>query len=214
MRVRLAHSWVAVALAGALAVLLLATVNVHEPGSGLAPYAGSTLTLPTGSKQEWTYTTERPGLTGVRLWLAGPTRNEASLEVSVLPANNPTVVLTSVKIPLVATSSEGAIEAYFDPVIIQDSPHTPTATLVLRLVAHLPPGAQVAFQGTAEGSAPAFQPFYQARPFDRIWPITAMAYARTGLLGMPSFYALLGYVTLVATIRILWLLLKDLRTQG
>jgi hypothetical protein len=205
MSARLARGWAALALGGAVAVLLLAMVSVRAPGAGAAPAPGSALPLSQSAPIVWSFTTERAGLAGLRVWLAEPPPPEATLRLTLSPVDNPGQELVVAEAPLASASAEGAFEARFEPVWAGSSPYTPTLTLVARLQIDGPTGVQAALQGAAGGAGPAFTPYYQVRPFDRVWPITAMAAGRTGFLGMPSFYALLAYAAVVGLARVIWL---------
>lgn len=208
MSPRLARSWAVPAIAGAVAVVLLAMASVRAPGAGLAPYAGSALPVSPGSPVAWAFATERLGLAGVRLWLAEPPPPGATLNLTLFPADNLSSALAGAAVPLAEAGPDGAVEAQFAPLWVRDTPHTPAATLVARLQVDGPSGARVVLQGSGDSSGPAFTPIYQVRPFDRLWPITEMAYGRTGLLGMPSFYALLAYAFLVALLRMVLLAVR------
>jgi hypothetical protein len=206
---RLAHRWVALAVTGAAVVSFLAMLSVRVPGSGPAPYSGAVVLVDLTAPQQWVFTTDRLGFAGLRLWLAEPPPPEATLTLTIFPASNLSQELASVAVPLTTMISDGAVDVSFAPLWLRDTPHMVTTTLVVRLEVDHPTGRQVVLQGAAEGGIPAFTPSYQVRPFDRVWPITSMAEGRTGLLGMPSFYALLAYSVLVALARMLWVLVHD-----
>lgn len=208
---RLRGRWAVLAALGALAVVLCAMITTRAPGAGVAPGRGVQLGLAEGGALSWAFTTERGGLTGLGLWLAEPAPAGAELAVRITPADNPTVALAETVVALDG-AGDGGVEAGFAPIWVRASPHDPTVTLVVQVSPRgLMPGAEVALRGgSGPGDpAPAYTPYYSERPFDQLWPITAMAEGRSGPLGMPSLYALLAYSFLVTLARSLWLVARS-----
>lgn len=201
--------WSALALLGAALTMLAASVTWPVPGAGLQP-GPAAVRIAEGDPVEWAFAAERPGLSGLRVWLAQPAPAEGALAVAIADAALPAIPLVLAEAPLSAADPDGALDLAFDPLRATSSPHVPTPTLQVRLTAEgLGPGAGLALRGASgqagAGQSVAFAPRYQARPFDALLPISAMAAGRPGLLGWPPFYALLAYAFLVALLRALWL---------
>lgn len=199
------------ALAGAVGIMLAALVTVRTPGNPVPPAAGVALPLAEAAVLEWSYTTEGLGLKGLRLVQVEPAPAGASVELRIAEATTPELPLVETTVPLGDAGPAGELELGFDPIAVSASPHSTTATLQVRLVAvGLEAGERLVLAG-ASGEAgeplPAFTPIYQVRPFDSLWPVSAMASGRIGLLGWSPFYALLAYSFLIIAVgwlRRLW----------
>lgn len=207
--------WFALVLAGAASVFLCASSVMTVTGPGLPPRSGAALALVDGAAVEWTFTTDRQGLRSLRLWLAAPPPPGAELGVSLALSTAPQILLVDGVAALAAAAPDGAINVSFEPMWVRQSPHVPTATLVVRLSPRgLMPGAPLmlsAGDALGQGEAiPAFIPGYAVRPLDVLWPISALAEGRPGLLGWPPFYALLAYSFLVLLVRSLWRVARPL----
>lgn len=204
MRERIRTLWPALPLLGAALTLLAALATWPVSGAGLQPDEATSVALAEGEALAWTFATERGGLSGLRVWLEQPAPATGSLAVTIAAAELPDLPLVIAEAPLSAAGADGALDLTFDPLREGASPHEPTATLQVRLVAEgLRPGASLALRGADEQRV-AFAPRYQERPFDTLLPISAIAAGRPGLLGWPPLYALLAYALLVALLRALW----------
>jgi hypothetical protein len=177
-------------------VLLAAVLTTTRSGVGVAPAPGQTVVLTAASPAEWSLSTEHPRLSRLRVWVAQPAPVVGRLTVALSDVALPSFALARAEAHLSAAGPDGALDLSFDPLRAGLSPHVTTTTLLVRLNFEGEAGARVALRGAGEARV-AFEPGYEARPFDAIWPISAMAQGRTGALGWPPFYALLAYAFLV-----------------
>jgi hypothetical protein len=155
-------------------------------------------------------------LVGIRLGLkADPAAAALPLGVRIRYDDGLPVDLASASLPLGA-AQRGELELRFPPVLARPAPHGQTSTLRLELdLPDLPPGVAahivVSRGGYADGTAIvnggadpqldlAFTPIYRQSRLDGLWPVTAMADQRSGLLGWPPIYPLLAGSFLMALV--------------
>lgn len=197
-----------IALLGASIVLSLASVTDQVAGSGLPADEGAQLVLPPGGMAEWHFVTETRGLSGIRIWLDRPAPVGAELEVVVGERQLSGLAFEEHIVSLNTVKPEGTIDLSFPPLRASSSPHVLATIIEVRLKAiALKPGEVIVLRaGHEPGSAtarPAFQPCYEVRPFDTLWPISRMGAGRPGVFGWPPFYALMAYVFLILLSRVL-----------
>jgi hypothetical protein len=206
--------WLA-ALAGALIIAVLSMITTRDDAS--APLTSTDMELTLGGIQtiKQVFTITRPDLVGVAIPLMPAAQGGADLRIAVhiRYADGSPDDLVSENLP-VQSAEAGVLTIRFAPTSIVSDPRMPTTTLKLILdIPTLPPGtgptirvrANSLAQGaltidehTESGRDLVITPIYQRRWVDSVWPISAMARGKPGLLGWPPFYALLAYVYLLA----------------
>lgn len=192
--------WLALVLLGAALVLGAAGLTTTRPGGGVAPEPDQTVELTTLVPVEWRLATDEPGLHRLRVWVASPIQGEGRLGVTIGDASLADVVLAAAQAPLSAVGADGALDLEFEPLNVGLSPYGGATTLVVRLTFEGQAGERVALRAGV-GEQIAFETGYESRLFDALWPISAMAAGRPGLLGWPPFYALIAYIFLVLLLR-------------
>ncbi|HMQ30875.1 MAG TPA: hypothetical protein PKD53_09110, partial [Chloroflexaceae bacterium] len=120
--------WPALALLGAALTLLAALITVSAPGAGPPPGPGAVVALADGDAIAWTFTAERGGLSGMRVWLARPAPAGAALALTIADAELPGLPLVRAAAPLRAAGPDGAVNLAFSPLRVAASPQAPTAT--------------------------------------------------------------------------------------
>jgi hypothetical protein len=205
--------WLA-ALAGALLITALSMITTLDVIS--IPPDPSDVELTLGGIQtiEQMVTITQPDLVGLSIRLMPTAQGNADLRIPIhlRDADGPPVDLVSVTLPVQA-AEDGVLAMHFSPLSIISDPRVPTKTLKLILdIPPLPPGTgpritvrpNLLAQGTLKIDADAgssrdllIAPIYQRRWADNLWPISAMARGKPGLLGWPPLYALLAYLYLI-----------------
>lgn len=194
--------WLALVLLGAALTLLAAAFTTTRPAGGVAPVYGQTVALSATTPAIWTFVTTQPRLTRLRVWVAATDQSGGRLSVRLSDAARPLLMLAQAEASLGAVGPDGAVDLRFEPLRAGASPSVLTTTLRVQLRLEGDAEGRVVLVG-GEGAQPAFEPGYQARPFDALWPISALASSHSGVLGWPPFYALLAYCFLVALLRAL-----------
>lgn len=195
-----------------LLTMLLAALPLDQPGPA-APGA-ELLALGELERLGQSFVATGDRLVGIRLGVkAGPAAADLPLGVRLRYEDGPPIDLLSVSVPLGA-AEQGKLAVDFSSVIARPAPHGLTSTLRLELdLPRLPPGVDawivVSRDSYADGTAIvngvaepqidlAFTPIYRQSRLDRLWPVTAMADRRSGLLGWPPIYPLLAGGFLIA----------------
>jgi hypothetical protein len=169
-------------------------------------------------------------IVAVRIGLkADPEAANLPLGVRLRHAAGPPIDLVSTSVPLRA-NEQGVLELRFPPVLTRSTPHELTSTLRLELdPPPLPPGVDarivVSRDNYADGTAIvngvaepaldlAFTPIYHQSRLDQLWPVSAMAERRSGLLGWPPFYPLLAGSFLIALVVALSQLFRQVHREA
>jgi hypothetical protein len=157
----------------------------------------------------------RPDLLGLSIRLRPAAQSPADLRIPMRLsyADSPAADLISDSL-LVQSAKDGVLTIRFPLLAVASDPRVPTTTLKLTLaIPALPPGTgptittrinpqrqgAISIDGRAEPNQDLLiTPIYQRRWADQIWPISAMARGKPGLLGWPPFYLLLAYIYLLA----------------
>jgi hypothetical protein len=171
-----------------------------------------------------TFVVERDDLVAVRVLLfASPTERDDPVTLHLRYADRALPDLAAVTLPLRDLARQELTTFALPPLTLIFPPQLVTTTLRIDLEAPtLAPTDWVtvmagpdSYQRGAlfQDGAPrpwadlAFEPVYRQRWFDRVLPISRMAYGKPGLLGWPQSYALLAYaccVLLAYTLLKLW----------
>lgn len=194
--------------------MLMAALPLDQPGP---PAVGAEL-LHLGELESLSQSFVVTGdqLVGVRLGLkADPAAASLPLGVRLRYADGPPIDLVSTSVPLRA-NEQGVLELRFPPVLTRSAPHELTTTMRLELAPPaLPPELEASIvvsrgsyadgmasmNGVAEPALDlAFTPIYRQSRLDQLWPVSAMAARRSGLLAWPPLYPLLAGSFLIALV--------------
>jgi len=156
-----------------------------------------------------TFTSERPGLTGLRVLLfARPVDRDDPVTLRLRYADDGiTPDLATVTVPVHELKSNGWSTFRFPAFDVLAEPYTDAATLLLILEAPTIPRGEginvIAGPDTYPGGRLfvadaelrfadlAFEPIYAATLLDRIMPVSILAAGKPGLFGQPGFYGLI-----------------------
>ncbi|MBX0330758.1 hypothetical protein K2Z83_24175 [Oscillochloris sp. ZM17-4] len=201
----------ALALLGALLLIALSQITTLEQEQADPSLNDLEITLGGIRSIEQTFTTTRPGLVGLGVRIRPGDSGDAAISIPVhlRYADGPPIDLVSATI-VVGSAEDGVVSIRFPPLIASRDPYLITGTLRLSLdIPAISPntgpkitlrknsGAQggMSIDGTQQPDVDlAITTLYQIRWADRIWPISAMAAGKPGLLGQPAFYVLLAYL--------------------
>ncbi len=202
------------ALVGALIVTTLSTITTLD--SEISALAPTDRELPLGKIKtiEQTFTITRPDLVGIAFPIRSDVQSAADLYIPLhlRYADGSPNDLVSERL-LVQAAVGGVITVRFAPITGAHDSRIPTATLKLILnIPELQPDTGPIFTArenhqtqeslTLDGRilpnrTLVVTPIYQRRWADSLWPISAMARGKPGLLGWPPLYALLAYTYLL-----------------
>lgn len=205
------YRWLFILL-GALLVVGLSLITTIEPAQEEMQPASHDLALAKVRRIEQTLTTTQRDLVGftMPLHLDAPSESTQPITLAVrLPNTVPIERMTS---ELALNSVEdGQLRVQFAPLPVSQQPHTITGTI--QIIVSIPeqlPGSFATFESSSAGlvldgmvqpaRALAITPLYQHRWFDSLWPISALAADKPGLLGWPPLYPLLAYLWFVVLI--------------
>ena len=201
-------------IAGAFLIVGLSSITTVE-GEWLSPPAGQTLTLGGIQTIGQVLDVSRPDLVGVMFQVNAPSQAPGvamELTVRLRYVVGPPIDLVSQRV-VVNPAEDSLVTARFSPIDTEHSQGRASKKFVLLIdIPELTPGTGPTIvvqerpqaQGglIVDGSPKAnldlvVAPLYQRRWVDRIWPISAMASGKPGLLGWPPLYPLLAYCYLV-----------------
>ncbi|NNJ13437.1 hypothetical protein EKD04_024225 [Chloroflexales bacterium ZM16-3] len=204
----------ALALLGALLITGLSTITTVDPVR--APPAPTDIDLTIGgiSSIEQTFSITQPDLVGLAIQMRNAAQSDPNTRIPVRLryADGPQFDLV-IGDAFVRAAKDDMLTLRFPAITLIHDLRVPTTTLKLTLsIPALPPGTgpmitvrenalrqgEIAIDGRAEPSWDlVIVPIYERRWADRIWPISAMARGKPGLLGWPPLYPLLGYLYLL-----------------
>jgi hypothetical protein len=198
---------------------LLLAAGILIAGAGLVPAAR---TGPAPLERNWvisqldaehpvaqTFTSERPGLAGLRVLLfARPIDRDDPVTLRLRYADDGvTPDLAAVTVPVRELNSNGWTTFRFPPFDTLAAPYADAAFLLLILEAPtIPPGEGInmiagpdtypagrLFVADEEWDFAdlAFEPIYAATLLDRVMPVSILADGKPGLFGQPGFYGLI-----------------------
>jgi hypothetical protein len=213
-RISLAYRRWALALLGALLLIGISQIATVETGAAGVPGDDLELTLGGMPIIKQTFTTTRPGLVGlsVRLKPGRPGDAAPAIPIWLRYADGLPVDLVSASLDP-ARAEGGIVTVRFPPLRASRDPYLITGTLQLVLeIPAIPPSTgplitvyrrsptqgDLRIDGRAQpGLDLAVVPIYQSSWIDSLWPISAMAAGKPGLLGQPALYILLVYLYLL-----------------
>ncbi len=203
----------ALALLGALLLIAVSQITTVVPDEAATSTSPDDLEVTLGGMTliEQTFTTTRADLVGLRVRLRPGEADAPDLSIPIHLRYSDGPAIDMVSASLAAENAEGGMASIrFPPLVASRDPYLVTGTLRLILdIPAIPPGTGpliTVSRGPAArggliidgipqpGADLAITPLYQIRWVDRIWPISAMAAGKPGLLGQPPFYALLAYL--------------------
>ncbi|NTW01114.1 MAG: hypothetical protein HGA19_07340 [Oscillochloris sp.] len=199
---------------GALVLVLLSSITSIEGSADTPRDAGQAISLQHVQSITQTFTTTQPNLIGLRIGLRAGEASNAGLTIPLRLryAHGPPIDLVQVDL-VIRSREDGELTISFPQTIASRNPHVFTETLQLVLdIPDTPASAgtviatrknPLAHGGLSidEVSQPkldlAITPLYQHRWIDSLWPISAMAIGKPGLLGWPPIYVFLAYSYLI-----------------
>lgn len=212
-RLRLRIVLIALAAAGLVVLLWLATAAAAWPGSAYRDMSRPDEPLFDGHQIGQVVAAPLDRLVAVRLWLrrpANPGNSVIALRVRSLDQGKD---LAAVELPVASIAADGpttfGLPALAAPPLQINRPETLELVLITGGVAQADPvGIGVGRNGYGRGlmvrdgqeitdADLPFEMLYRARLLDRFFPITAIADQRPGIFGWPPFYALLVYGVLI-----------------
>jgi hypothetical protein len=206
--------WLAIII-GALLIAGLSTITTVDPVSAPITPTDTELTLGGIKTIEQTFTITRPDLVGlaIRLSPAAQSGTDTKIPVHLRYADGPPFDLV-IGDALVSAAKDGVLTLRFPPITVIRDQRVPTTTLRLTLTIPKIPASTgptitirenplsqggIAVDGRADHHQDlVIAPIYQRRWADSLWPISAMARDKPGLLGWPPLYPLLAYIYIVA----------------
>lgn len=202
----------ALALLGALLVVAIGQITLSEHIDVVAITPDSQgLTLGGTTTIEQPFRATLAGLAGLTLHIrpGGPADADLQIPIRLRYEGGPPIDLVSMSLPLSA-AGDGELRFSFPRPIAPRDPYALSETLRLIIdVPSLPPNSGPALivqpapqdrgrlqidGAPSPGYNLAITLSYQRRWVDRLWPISAMAAGKLGLLGWPPLYALLPYL--------------------
>ncbi len=202
------------ALVGALCIMALSMITTLDGEIALPAPTDMPITLGGITTIEQTFTITRPDLVGLEIQIHPAAQIVPDLRVPLhlRYTDGSPVDLVSESLS-VQTAKNGVITVRFPPLVAAHDVRVPTTTLALILdVPQLQPNTgptvtarenhQTQETLIIDGRISAnrelvFAPLYQRRWADSLWPISAMARGKPGILGWPPLYALLAYTYLI-----------------
>ncbi|MEI6775457.1 MAG: hypothetical protein WCK70_01000 [Chloroflexales bacterium] len=202
------------ALIGALCITALSMITTLDGGIAPPTPTDMPITLAGITTIEQTFTITRPDLVGLAIQIHPATQIVPDLRIPLhlRYADGPPIDLVSENLSVQAATN-GVIAIRFPPLMAVHDLRVPTTTLTFILdIPQVQPNTGLTFTARENHQTPdtltidgrvltnrelVFAPIYQHRWADSLWPISAMARGKPGVLGWPPLYALLAYIYLI-----------------
>ncbi|MEI7772096.1 MAG: hypothetical protein WCI67_19030 [Chloroflexales bacterium] len=205
--------WLA-AIAGALLIIALSSITTIADASPPAEATDIELTLGGIKTVAQTFVINQPDLAGlaIRLRPAAAGGPDTKISVHLRYADGPPFDLV-IGDAIPSAARDGVLTLRFPAITVIRDPRVPTTTLRLTLgIPKLRPntgpfitvrpnpqsqGGLVIDRSPTPRQGLVIVPIYQRRWADQLWPISALARGKPGLLGWPPLYPLLAYAYLI-----------------